>query len=103
MPNLQSLNLENKGFGDAGANAIAAVLKDVPQLQTLSLGSNGIGEAGARAIAAVLKDVPQLQTLKLGDNSIGEAGANRLEPDADTSSPALAPRSLFLYCSDRKD
>ena len=81
VPNLQTLNLERLGFnsiGDAGAKAIAAVLKDVSQLQTLELGGNSIGEAGAKAIAAVLKDVSQLQTLKLGGNSIGDAGAKAI-------------------------
>jgi hypothetical protein len=63
---LQTLDLDLNGIGDAGATAIAGSLKDVPQLQTLDLRYNGICAAGATAIAGSLKDVPQLQTLNIG-------------------------------------
>jgi len=58
---LRELDLAHNSFGDAGAEAFAAVLSNAPQLRILRLNSNErIGDRGARAFASAIQaaDVP---------------------------------------------
>ena len=51
-PTLASLELEDNGIEDSGADAIAAALRRGGSLSRLGLAENEIGARGARAIAA---------------------------------------------------
>mmetsp|Transcript_90219 Transcript_90219/g.255723 ORF Transcript_90219/g.255723 Transcript_90219/m.255723 type:complete len:591 (+) Transcript_90219:113-1885(+) len=72
--------LSGIGLGDRGACAVARALAAPPNasLGELCLGRNGIGDAGAEAIAAVLGAGSALRRLSLRDNAIGDAGARAL-------------------------
>jgi hypothetical protein len=58
---LESLDLSGLGLGDAGAVAMAEVLKGNPALGELSLADNGIGQEGAAALADALQHNTALQ------------------------------------------
>jgi Ran GTPase-activating protein (RanGAP) involved in mRNA processing and transport len=75
---LQQLNLWNNKIGDAGAQALAEMLKVNNTLQKLGLGGNQIGDAGAQALAEMLKIHSTLQQLDLGYNRMGDDGAQAL-------------------------
>ena len=50
LVNEQTLNLENKNVGDAGAKTLAG-MEILSKLTTLELGDNGIGDEGIKALA----------------------------------------------------
>jgi len=73
---LDTLDLENNTIGDAGAIAIAGVLKvNTSVLSFLILSENFIEINGARAIAEALKVNTVLDTLDLQNNDFGDEGA----------------------------
>ncbi|KJE97322.1 hypothetical protein CAOG_07749 [Capsaspora owczarzaki ATCC 30864] len=76
--NLFTLCLHNNKLGDAGATAIAEVLKVNTTLKALGLAKNQIGEAGAQAIAEALEVNTTMTSLSLNENRIGEAGAQAI-------------------------
>jgi len=71
---VKQLHLYGNQLGDAGAEAIAAMLRTNSSLTLLFLQGNNIGDAGAEAIAAMLRTNRSLTTLYLHDNKIGDAG-----------------------------
>mmetsp|Transcript_56335 Transcript_56335/g.111952 ORF Transcript_56335/g.111952 Transcript_56335/m.111952 type:complete len:663 (-) Transcript_56335:218-2206(-) len=75
-----SEEMSGLSLGNLGARAVAwAFAKPTnPSIGELSLGNNGIGNAGAMAIAAVLRSGPPIRRLSLRDNAIGDAGAESL-------------------------
>ena len=74
---VKGLNLNGNQLGDAGAEAIAAMLRTNRSLTFLDLERNKIGDAGAEAIAAMLRTNRSLTELWLR-NEIGDAGKKAL-------------------------
>jgi serine/threonine protein kinase len=77
------LDLTNKGIGDAGVKALAA-LPALANRSTIILSGNGIGDAGVKALAES-PHVVNLAKLVLWDNHIGDEGVKAL-----AESPNLA-------------
>jgi len=75
---VKDLYLFRNQLGDAGAEAIAAMLRTNRSLTDLDLRSNKIGDAGAEAIAAMLRTNRSLTELNLNGNRIGDAGKKAL-------------------------
>jgi hypothetical protein len=67
-------------LGDLGARAVAlaGAKPQHSSMGELSLGSNNIGNAGAIAIASLLRDGCTIRRLSLRDNTISDAGAYAL-------------------------
>ncbi|CAK0840109.1 unnamed protein product [Prorocentrum cordatum] len=79
LPQLRGLEVlrlsGNKGFGDAGGEAICRALDAPFPLRELVLGTCGLGAAAAVALAKSLLQLRDLQMLSLGNSSgIGDAG-----------------------------
>jgi len=72
------LSLAGNNIGNAGAVAVAALLKEGCAIRRLSLRDNGIGDAGAHALAAALAVNTSLEELDLWGNSITGAGKGAL-------------------------
>jgi serine/threonine protein kinase len=87
-PFLWLLDLTNKGIGDEGARALAA-LPALANRSTIILSGNGIGDEGAKALAAS-PHVVNLSKLVLWDNHIGDEGVKAL-----AASPYLAALSTL--------
>jgi len=68
---VEMLDLKGNQLGDAGAEAIAAMLRTNRSLTCLELQFNQLGDAGAEAIAAMLRTNRSLTFLDLGGNRIG--------------------------------
>ncbi|KAK3279471.1 hypothetical protein CYMTET_12646, partial [Cymbomonas tetramitiformis] len=52
-----SFDVQGNGVGDAGAEALAAALRDAHcKLHTLDIAWNAVGAAGAESLAAALRD-----------------------------------------------
>jgi len=75
---VKRLFLDCNQLGDAGAEAIAAMLRTNRSVTYLSLGGNQLGDAGAEAIAAMLRTNRSLTDLNLARNKIGDAGAEAI-------------------------
>jgi serine/threonine protein kinase len=75
-PFLWLLDLTNKGIGDEGVKALAA-LPALANRSTIILSGNGIGDEGAKALAAS-PHVVNLSKLVLWDNHIGDEGVTAL-------------------------
>jgi serine/threonine protein kinase len=82
-PSLWLLDLTNKGIGDEGVKALAA-LPALANRSTIILSGNGVGDEGAKALAAS-PHVVNLSKLVLWDNHVGDAGVKAL-----AESPYLA-------------
>lgn len=87
-PYLWLLDLTNRGIGDEGLKALAA-LPSLANRSTLILSGNGIGDDGVRALAAS-PHVVNLSKLVLWDNHITDAGLKAL-----AESPNLANLSTL--------
>ena len=74
---VKELWLNGNQLGDAGAEAIAAMLRTNRSLTFLDLERNKIGDAGAEAIAAMLRTNRSLTVLSMR-NEIGDAGKKAL-------------------------
>lgn len=74
---LLNLDLSNTGIGARGASRIAAAITPPQKsdVHTLLLGNNAIGDAGAEAVAKMIRFKRNLLRLDLGTNKIGDAGA----------------------------
>jgi serine/threonine protein kinase len=83
MPSLWLLDLTNKGIGDEGVKALAA-LPSLANRSTIILSGNNVGDEGAKALAAS-PHVVNLSKLVLWDNHIGDEGVTAL-----AQSPNLA-------------
>ncbi len=68
----------NTPIGDAGAEALAAMLPSFPTVKELRLYENEIGDTGAEKLAAALPSMTQLTELDLEDNNITSAGKEKL-------------------------
>ena len=79
MRNLKYLILDGHDIGDAGVEALAKVINQVPWLEEISLQHDGIGIAGAKALAEVLPKMTSLKRLRLEGNEIGDAGMEIIE------------------------
>ncbi len=75
---LVKMDLRRHQIGDAGARALAEVLKEDRTLIRMDLKGNKIGNAGAGALAEVLKINSTLTQIDLGFNQISDAGAGAL-------------------------
>jgi len=75
---LIGFNFSANEIGDAGAIALAAVLKENETLTSLKISMNKIGDAGAIALAAALKENKKLTSLDLSANQIGIEGVKAL-------------------------
>lgn len=77
---LLDLNLSRNHILDEGAEAIAQGLRDSDDthLQALDLSWNSLTNAGASALADVVRDNSMLQSLKLASNAIGDEGVNAI-------------------------
>ncbi|KAK3285170.1 hypothetical protein CYMTET_7208 [Cymbomonas tetramitiformis] len=75
-----SFDVQGNRVGDAGAEALAAALRDANcKLHTLNIAGNRISVAGAEALAAALRDANcKLHTLNIARNRISVAGAEAL-------------------------
>ena len=108
---VKMLWLDANQLGDAGAKAIAAMLRTNRSLTYLSLSSNKIGDAGAKATAAILRTNRSLTYLALGGsrNNIGDAGKKALldavkgRKGFELGHIADAPPSLRTYGRMRTD
>ncbi len=87
-PYLWLLDLTNKGVGDEGVKALAA-LPSLANRSTLILSGNGVGDEGAKALAASPHTV-NLSTLVLWDNHVTDDGVKAL-----AESPHLANLSTL--------
>jgi len=87
-PSLWLLDLTNKGIGDEGVKALAA-LPALANRSTIILSGNGIGDEGVKALAAS-RHVVNLSKLVLWDNHIGDEGVKAL-----AESPNLAGLSTL--------
>lgn len=67
---LRFLAMNETGFGDSGAKAIARILNQLPALTTLNLDSTGIGKSGGRALLIGVGSHPLLTYLSLDDNPL---------------------------------
>jgi len=76
---VKELVLDDNQLGDAGAEAIAAMLRTNRSLTFLLLRGNKIGDAGAEAIVAMLRTNSSLTELDLRANKIGDAGQKALQ------------------------
>ena len=80
-----NLSLEENRISDAGAEALAAALKESSTLQALGLRANEIGDNGAKSLIDAW--TPQLWQLDLRDNKITAGAAEEFQsqvPDAKT-------------------
>jgi len=77
---LLNLDLSNAGIGARGASRIAAAITPPQKsdVHTLLLGNNAIGDAGAEAVAKMIRFHRNLLRLDLGTNKIGDAGAQAI-------------------------
>jgi len=75
---VKQLDLRGNHLRDAGAEAIAAMLRTNRSLTELDLETNKIGDAGAEAIAAMLRTNRSLTLLRLSNNMIGDARIRKL-------------------------
>lgn len=77
LSNDLDLDLSNAGIGARGASRIAAAITPPRKsdVHTLLLGNNAIGDAGAEAVAKMVRFHRNLLRLDLGTNDIGDAGA----------------------------
>ena len=75
---LQQLNISGNSIGQGGATALAEMLKENTTLQQLNISGNSIGQGGATALAEMLKENTTLQQLDVSINSIGQGGATAL-------------------------
>jgi hypothetical protein len=76
---VKELFLANNQLGDAGAEAIAAMLRTNRSLKCLNLEGNQLEDAGAEAIAAMLRTNRSLTYLDLQRNRIGDAGKKAVQ------------------------
>jgi eukaryotic-like serine/threonine-protein kinase len=79
-PSLWLLDLTNKGIGDEGVKALAA-LPALANRSTIILSGNGIGDEGVKALAAS-PYVANLSKLVLWDNHVGDEGVKALATSA---------------------
>eukprot|EP01002_Notosolenus_urceolatus_P003022 NODE_179_length_2552_cov_13.896524_g136_i0.p1 GENE.NODE_179_length_2552_cov_13.896524_g136_i0~~NODE_179_length_2552_cov_13.896524_g136_i0.p1 ORF type:complete len:810 (-),score=192.96 NODE_179_length_2552_cov_13.896524_g136_i0:121-2469(-) len=75
---LQSVDLENNGISDSGAEAIGAALMYNCSLLTILLDRNKIKTQGALSIANGLLESRRVKTVSLGWNRLRETGINHL-------------------------
>ncbi len=76
---LRLLNLgRNKSIGDAGAQAMAEMVKKNTTLEKLGLYGCGVGPRGARALGEALQENDSLKEIYLGANDLGGEGAEAL-------------------------
>ncbi len=75
---IKTLDLTGAGCGNAGAKAVAAVLKENAAIEEVKFNANNISNEGAKAIADAVKHNFTLQTIDLGSNEIGAEGAKAL-------------------------
>jgi serine/threonine protein kinase len=87
-PSLWLLDLTNKGIGDEGLKALAA-LPALANRSTIILSGNGIGDEGMKALAES-RHVVNLSKLVVWDNHIGDEGVKAL-----AASPNLAGLSTL--------
>lgn len=81
LAQVTKLDYTNLRWGDAEAEAVAAVLSSgaATSLKSLDLGANAISDKGANALTASLEGAPALSFLNLlGNRAIGEAAAAKL-------------------------
>lgn len=71
------LDLCKQRVGPAGVAAVTAAMRNHPQVRHLLLGADGLGDAGAHAVAGLVRD-GRLETVYLGCNFITAAGASEL-------------------------
>ena len=71
----------NRGLGDDGTMVIASALSEglLPNLEHLDLDGTGMGDAGATALAGALDGAPKLKTLIVGKNSFGDEAKEDLK------------------------
>ncbi|XP_077284242.1 uncharacterized protein LOC143909875 [Arctopsyche grandis] len=77
-PNLRRLEIGRNRLENAGAIAVADILKKVSTLEQLSLPQNGIYFPGIEALAGALSKNKNLKLLNLNDNTVGPKGAKAL-------------------------
>ena len=75
---LQQLDISNNSISSGGVTALAEMLKENRTLQQLDIHGNSIGDEGATALAEVLKKNRTLQQLDVSRSSIGDGGAAAL-------------------------
>jgi hypothetical protein len=75
---LRELDLSNCMMGDAGVQALSAVIRKMPSIVLLSCAGNNIRDAGCHALAAHIGDHPSIESLNISDNKITDAGVTSL-------------------------
>ena len=84
LPELQSLQLNDNAFGDAGIRSLVEGLGpgSLPSLVSLDLDRNNLGPAGVEALAAAIRRgaMPNLAHLDLQNNGLGFQGSALLSP-----------------------
>ncbi|CUG00750.1 Hypothetical protein, putative [Bodo saltans] len=75
---LRELDLSNCMMGDAGVQALAAMIRKLPSIVILSCAGNNIRDVGCHALAAHIGDHPSIESLNISDNKITDAGVTSL-------------------------
>jgi len=91
------LYLHEQNLGDAGAEAVAQMLKGNPRLNRIFLSENEIGDAGATALAEAIKENKTVTKIVLSGNEIGDAGAMALAEAIEENRTVR-----FFYLSENK-
>jgi Ran GTPase-activating protein (RanGAP) involved in mRNA processing and transport len=73
------LDLHGNMLRDAGAEAVAHIVREASSITHLNLGANDIGAPGITALASVIAGHKKLQTLILGSTG-GDTHVNRIDP-----------------------
>jgi Ran GTPase-activating protein (RanGAP) involved in mRNA processing and transport len=92
--NLKELNLRGNQLRDAGAKALAPLLKCLPKLEHLDVCDNKIESEGAKALAPVFKTLTRLRYIDMSSNWLTDSPASYVAiPDIDGHCIAALARS----------
>jgi len=100
VSDLTAVKLSCKMIRDCHVEALCEAVSKY-KVKNLDLSGNQLGDAGAEAIAAMLRTNRSLQALNLRDNKIGDAGKKAVREaveDQRDSRARLSPKSRSLAC-----